>query len=333
MQIIDNITEIDRGKWRKLLSDSLFASPFQTPEFYEFYESSETCVADVFAIEEAGVYHALILVTVQKERGLKAYFSRRAIAYGGLLCLSNVDASFVTRLMAHVTSFYRHKIIYLEVRNNFNYKALTSSFLSAGFRYIPWLNIKFDNSDAALIRQQMSKSRQRQLNKALRNGTDWRIASSRDELKAFYNILSDLYKTKVKKPLPDFSFFSKLNDSAIAQCLIVEYQGVIVGGVMLLFDSHSVYEFYICGLDKLYNEAQPSVMAMWAMVNYADQHQISHIDLMGAGQPEISNSVRDFKLKFGGQLMELGRFLYVYNSLLYQLGSLYFLLKKKFKSS
>lgn len=332
MQIIDNINEIDRAKWRKLLVESPYASPFQTPDFYNIYDSSENCDADVFVVDDNGVYQALLLVTVQHELGLKAYFSRRAIVYGGLLCLPDVNASFLSRLMLHITSFYQGKIIYLEVRNNFNYKAYIPSFSKANFAYVPWLNIKFDNENGVLVRQLMSKSRQRQLNKALRNGAKWRVASCNEDLKAFYVILSHLYRTKVKKPLPTLSFFLELNNSAIAQCLVVEYKGVIIGGAMLLFDSHSVYEFYICGLDKWCNEAQPSVMAMWAMVEYAKQNQITQIDLMGAGQPDIPNSVRDFKLKFGGDLVEYGRFLYVFNPFLYKLGSLYLSLKQKISS-
>jgi len=80
--INQNINEI---KWNELLSQSQFSSPFQTPEFYHFYNSLDGFSADVFALEEDGAYKALAVVSIQKEKGVKSYFSRRGIIYGGFV--------------------------------------------------------------------------------------------------------------------------------------------------------------------------------------------------------------------------------------------------------
>jgi lipid II:glycine glycyltransferase (peptidoglycan interpeptide bridge formation enzyme) len=42
---------------------------------------------------------------------------------------------------------------------------------------------------------------------------------------------------------------------------------------------------------------------------------------MGAGKPDDGGyGVRDFKLKFGGELVELGRYIHVCNRLLFAVG-------------
>jgi lipid II:glycine glycyltransferase (peptidoglycan interpeptide bridge formation enzyme) len=43
---------------------------------------------------------------------------------------------------------------------------------------------------------------------------------------------------------------------------------------------------------------------------------------MGAGKPDELYGVRDFKMEFGGEQVEYGRFLYVRKSMLYAIGKL-----------
>ena len=42
---------------------------------------------------------------------------------------------------------------------------------------------------------------------------------------------------------------------------------------------------------------------------------------MGAGKPDENYGVREFKEKFGGELVEYGRFIRINNPLLYKLGT------------
>jgi lipid II:glycine glycyltransferase (peptidoglycan interpeptide bridge formation enzyme) len=61
-------------------------------------------------------------------------------------------------------------------------------------------------------------------------------------------------------------------------------------------------------------------LATWAGIEYAANHHFDKFDFMGAGKPDESYGVREFKSKFGGTLLEHGRFLYICNSGLYKLG-------------
>lgn len=56
---------------------------------------------------------------------------------------------------------------------------------------------------------------------------------------------------------------------------------------------------------------------------YAAEHGYVRFDMMGAGAPSDGGyGVRDFKAKFGGQLVEHGRFKYILNKPLYKLGTI-----------
>ena len=54
---------------------------------------------------------------------------------------------------------------------------------------------------------------------------------------------------------------------------------------------------------------------------YANNNGIEHFDFMGAGAPDKDYGVRDFKAKFGGELVEHGRFVYICKPWLYKLGA------------
>ena len=64
----------------------------------------------------------------------------------------------------------------------------------------------------------------------------------------------------------------------------------------------------------------PSTLATYAGMAYAAEHHLPLFDMMGAGKPEESYGVRDFKAKFGGELVEHGRYLCVCQKWLYQIG-------------
>ena len=64
-------------------------------------------------------------------------------------------------------------------------------------------------------------------------------------------------------------------------------------------------------------------MATWAAIDYANKNMIERFDFMGAGKPNDGGyGVRDFKAKFGGELVEYGRFRYICNPFLYKIGIL-----------
>lgn len=330
MKICAHIDQINKQKWQLLLDNSPFSSPFQTPAFFDVFNSLETSSAEVFAVEDKGQYLALVVVTVQEERGLKASLTRRAVVYGGVVLLDEEQKEAMMLLLSHLKDFYKRKLIYLEIRNSFDYKAYKSTARNSGFSYVAWLNYKFKNISPPSFREGMKKPRLRQLKKGLRNGSTWREANAIEDIKAFYSILSDLYIQKVKKPLPAFQLFEQLFLSGLAVCLVVEKDNAIIGGVMCpVYASKALYEFYICGKDKQYPDAHPSIIAMWAMVEYTDKKGIKEIDLMGAGPVGKPSSVRNFKSKFGAELVEHGRFVFKYKPLLYAVGRYYLKVKAK----
>ena len=169
----------------------------------------------------------------------------------------------------------------------------------------------------------MTEQRIRQVKKALKNGVEIVLATSEQEIRDWYQILSRLYRTKVRTPLWSEAFFLQFYRNGVGKYLLAKCQDKVIGGMMCpILNNKAIYEWYVCGLDEEYRELYPSVMATYAAIEYAKAKGLPLFDFMGAGKPNVPYGVRDFKMEFGGKLVEHGRFLCVRKTLLYKIGEL-----------
>lgn len=321
MQVLHNYL-ISRSSWADFFKSSLFASPFQSPEYFDFVNSIPGYIAEAYAVEDDNKLKALCIAIIQKEPGLKTYFSRRAVIYGGpLLCDEALPA--LELLLKSVSNDLKSKVIYAETRNLNNYEGFKQIFLENGWRYQPELNYHLDTSSQETAWKNFNSTRRRQIKKALKHGVSVEPAVNAEEIKAYYSILNKLYKTKVKKPLPPIHYFLQLHLNGLAKFLLVKYNSKIIGGIVCpVLENKIIYELNICGLDQEYKEAYPSVMATFGAIEYGYNNGYKIFDFMGAGAPDDNYGVRDFKSKFGGKEVENGRFVKVFNPLLYNVGKL-----------
>jgi serine/alanine adding enzyme len=144
--------------------------------------------------------------------------------------------------------------------------------------------------------------------------------------------LKELYKTKVKSPLFSIDFFMRLIKLENAKILVVKFNERIIGGIVIvLLGRSTVSEWFVCGDDGIEKNLYPSVLATYAGIEYAAKNGFERFDFMGAGKPDEDYGVREFKSKFGGELVEHGRFLYICKPMLYTLGKFIIQMMKKRK--
>jgi hypothetical protein len=318
--------QIDPKAWKRLTLTSQTGTWFQSPEAYTFFASLPE-IMDPFAVVVGTQDHSLRAICVgyvtKEHNPVRQHFTRRAIIIGGPCIADDCTDHEVAELMQAVRANLHNKAIYIETRNFNDYSRWKSAFESAGFSYRPHLNFHVDCTDNAAILARLSDNRKRQLKKAKASAVTVVEAKDEDEVRSWYRILANLYRTKVKTPLFPVEFFVEAFRQRVGTFLLIIYNDTIIGGSMLaVLDGKCVYEWYECGLNAEYKEQYPSVTATCAGMNYAAEQGIQRYDMMGAGEPEIPYGVRDFKAEFGGVLVEHGRFLYICKPLLFRLGTL-----------
>ena len=332
-KIIKEYPEIDKGKWRGLLKESRFAGFFQTPECYEFYERQAQFTPFCAAVERGGELACLLVGYIQRDGGkLKSYMSRRAIINGGPLIADGASLDDVTTLLKAVRTLLKGRAIYIETRNFFNYSDYAAAFEVAGFGYEPHLNFQIDTESDAVVQTNMGKSRKRDIKVTLRDGAEIVENPTDDDVRQYYAILDNLYRTKVKTPLFPLEFFLDLNAQPYGHLLLVRYDGRIIGGTVCAgMPGQPLYEWFACGEDGRYKNIHTSTLATYGGIQYAVQNGYPMFDMMGAGKPDDGYGVRDFKAKFGGKLVQDGRYLCILNSFLFHIGSLAVKILKKLK--
>lgn len=311
-------SEINTTAWQTLVDRSPYATWFQTPEAYQFYVANkEEMMPFAIGVEEDGhLTGVMVGYTTQEKNPIKQYFTCRSIIIGGPLLDEHISNDALSALLLAAKRFTQNSI-YVETRNFHNYSHWRDLFEACGFLYQPHLNIHVH----CTATHTMTEQRIRQVKKALKNGVEIVLATSEQEIRDWYQILSRLYRTKVRTPLWSEAFFLHFYRSGVGKYLLVKYQDKVIGGMMCpILNNKAIYEWYVCGLDEEYRELYPSVMATYAAIEYAKAKGSLLFDFMGAGKPNVPYGVRDFKMEFGGELVEHGRFLCVRKPILYEIG-------------
>lgn len=320
MRTEENI-ELSEGTWNELLSTSSFASVFQTPEYYRLYNSVPGRSAKVYSVGGIDL-KAICVVTIQKEKGLKGFFSRRAIVYGGPV-LNGINEKEFESLIRSIQSKTAKAVIYTEIRNLHSYNDFDLIFKRNKWKYLPYQNFLINCSDKEILLKKMGNNRKRQIKKAFETGVELKVADSQAEVHQFYKMIKKLYENKVRKPLPPIEFFEEFFRANSGKYLLVKYRDIIIGGIMCpVFPGKCIYEQYVFGLDDEYKNLYPSVMATWAAIEYAFENKIPLFDFMGAGRKDQNYGVREFKSRFGGELVEYGRYIKINNIFLYKVGEI-----------
>ena len=313
---INNISKNDIKEWSSFLSNHPENSVFQSTVMYDFYSRVDNYNPHVFISRNSNrvITGILLAVEIMEFSNMFGWMSSRVIVYGGPVISLDNNSSTLNSILNSFNDFFKNKVVYSQIRSFKKHKGSERDiFYANGFNYSPWTNIKVNTETIEKAQNGISKSRLRQIEKANKSGVIVRAPISLNEVEVFYRLLSDLYKSKIKKPLPSLSFFenfykfSQKNKLGIMRLLLLN--DVIIGGYVASITSNkAIHEWYITGLDKSFKSNYPSVILTWNMIEYALVNGYEYFDFLGAGSLGTDYGVRKFKLGFSKNLLETDRY-------------------------
>ena len=299
---------------------------FQSPEMYDFFITTRSFIPEVIIAcnDDESICGVLLAVIIREKKWPVSYFSSRTVVYGGpLIDHERKDSNdILDSLLKALIQKVSEQSVFIQFRNFSDWSTYKDVFARNGFIFTDRLNLIVDTTDEKQMMLRMSKSKVRQVHQALKNGAEIVFPRSIDDIRELYGILYRLYRFRVKKPLPDWPFFENFyygfNSGKSGIILLISYKGKIIGGILSpVTAGRTIYEWYVCGLDEDYKKLYPSVLATWAAMDYAVKNNIPSFDFMGVGRPEKKYGVRDFKQKFGGNMVNYGRWSRINNKFLY----------------
>jgi len=300
---------------------------FQSLSYYELIQGVRGYKPFVYILNNDKNIHADPLIGVIKQKPgkfFKLLTSRILILEEPCIdrFIQWYDNYFITKKLAG-----GNLAIYTEIRLLEPPQSLSISTSLPYTEKLSYLNILVDTTlPEEQLYASLSGSKKRQVQSSLAAGAVVRPAHSEEEVHDFYTILSDLYRKKIRKPLmPEEVFLRIFRDRNSGVVLIASHNGSVTGGMLCPLSSDGVmYEWYIAGQDRIKktSEIYPSVLLTWEAIRYAAANGFRQFNFMGAGESGKPYGTRDFKLQFGGKLVEAPRYLFIHKPFLYRLGKM-----------
>jgi serine/alanine adding enzyme len=323
---MDVVQQLDEGVQREFIDNHPQAKIFHTPEMFQVFARAKGHRPSLWAVvNSSGRPLALMLpVQVTLMGGLLHRFTARAIAYGSVLCAPGPKGrEALTMLIQAYKEETRGNALFTELRNLSDLSDLQPVLNGNGFIYEHHLNYLVDlNRPPEAILQSMGRRTRKKIRSALRQGeVIIEEADRREQVALCYKLLHRTYGI-AHVPLADRSLFEAAFDvlypRGTVKFLLARLGDAYVAGSVELVYKDTIYGWY-GGVDRAYSDHIPNELLLWHIFQWGAENGYKVYDFGGAGKPDEEYRVRDFKAKFGGELVCFGRNTYVHTPALMRL--------------
>ena len=257
------------------------------------------------------------------------FLSSRNIIWGGPLVLD--DSAQVYEGLYEIYRREQPIGIYTQVRNLFDQSKHQELMKQLGFQYEEHLNIIIDLSKSEQqLWQEVDSKRRNEIRRAIKEGTTVEVANERNSLEECYLILKEVYQ-RAKLPLPPLKHFESLwhynNERKGLKLFVAKFEGKIIGCMMCLAYGDTLFDYY-AGAYSTYYQKYPNDLIPWEVFKWGKENNFTKFDFGGAGKPNVPYGVRDYKKKFGGTMVNYGRFEKIHFPILYRIVTWGFNLRK-----
>ena len=328
LQLFDYHT-IESEKWDSYVWQHAKGTVFQTTSYLNCHSADYHSERFGFAAVEGDVIVGVVAGIISYN-----YFfpvnrlTRRAVIEGGPIAN---DKRIEEKLIETVTEYTKRRAIYTQYRNLWDMDAVRPEMERQGYVYEPHLDILHDLTlDKDSIIKNISKNKRGNVHKSLNKGTGFREALQ-TEWDACIDLILGTYK-RVGLPCQSRAYFLNAfrSMSDCVKVFVADLDGIIIGTRVELCYKDLVYDWY-AGADDNYKNHYPNDVLPYSILLWGKENNYKTFDFGGAGRPDVPYGVRDHKMKFGGQLVEYGRFERINHKLVYAVASKAIAWKKKAK--
>jgi hypothetical protein len=315
------VNTVPEERWRSWVNEQPTGNIFHTPEMFRVFARAKGHCPGLWAVTDtANQLRALLLpVEVSLIHGPLRLFTTRAVVYGGVLCTPGWQGGEAAScLLQAYRRVAQTRCLYTEMRNLSDMAGLQAVLTKEGFNYEDHLNYLIDlRRPPEEIFQRFHPRLRSTIRRGLRKDTVT-IVEVRDRklIGECYALLSQTYQA-ARVPLADCSLFEAAFDELYAEgrvwFTLAYVDGEAAACSVELVHSDVVYGWY-GGLDRKFAPHVPNELLMWHILRRAAAAGYRYYDFGGAGKPQEPYGVREWKAKFGGDLVCFGRNTCVHNS-------------------
>ena len=162
----------------------------------------------------------------------------------------------------------------------------------------------------------MHKERRRNVSHAQNVGLSWREITEDADVEIAIGLIKQTYKRK-RVPLSDLELFkqAKTQLGEYVHWFAAYIDDKMIASQLRLCYNELVYAWYAAS-DEAYFKQRPNDFLTWNVLCWAHNNGYCTYDF-GGGKPY---GVRDYKLKYGCEMYDYGRYLYLHKPFIYKLG-------------
>lgn len=314
------VNHLDETTWRTFVDQHPQGNIFHTPEMFEVFRQAKGYHPELWAaLDEQGRPIVLFLpVRISLKSGVMQPLTTRTIVFGGVLAAdSDETAGALSELIRVYQKTSGRDSLFTEVRNVNDCSMLQPALQAVKFEYEDHLNylIDLDHSPEAVF-SRIGKRTQRNIRHGLNQGhVKVGQVNTMEELETCYLLLKKTYRA-AQVPLADISLFSSAFDQMASKGMFLATLARVgdkpaAASIELIYKD-TLYGWY-GGMDREFGSFAPNELLMWHILRWGSEQGYKRYDFGGAGKPNEEYGVRDFKAKFGGELVCYGRNTWVPN--------------------
>lgn len=315
------IINVKKEDYDNFVNANPHTSVFQTSDMAEVYRRTKGYAPSMVAAineETSEILASLLAVTITEKKGFFKSFTSHTTIRGNPIFKSGKEGTEAAiMLMNNFNKVIDQDSLYTRVYLTDKSSELETILLKNGFVFEDWLNFLIDlNRPEEDIWRSIHKSRRKGITRAVEKiGLTIEEVTDHDQIKTFYSLLTETYKN-AKLPLKDISLFEGIFDilvrKGMAKFLMAKKENVYIAGRLILTYKGTIYDWYAGSL-KDYLSFYPNEFLIWHILKWGSEKGYHTFDFGGAGSPTEEYGVRTFKERFGGKLVNHGRFTNVHH--------------------
>jgi hypothetical protein len=330
------VQQLDEGRWREFVDRNPRGNIFHTPEMFQVFRRTKGCQPALWATvgDDDRVLALLLPVQITVLGGVLRHLTTRSVAYGSILHEPGHEGR---NALALLLSAYNRaaggRSLFTELRNLADLGDLQPVLQENGFAFEEHCNFLVDlTRPAQEIWDGIQANAQRNIKKARRVGVRVEEVQDPRDVPAAYDILREVYR-RIQVPLPHQSLFQAafevMYPLGMFRILVSKMDDTNTGVLTLLLYKGVVYYWYT-GTLREYASHRAGDLLVWQALETGSKAGCHTLDFGGGGKPGEEYGVRDFKAKFGGDLVSYGRNVAVHAPLRLQLSRVGFQLARRF---
>lgn len=331
------VRSLPEDEWRRFVEQNPEGNIFHTPEMYRVFGAARGYKPELWAVRGSNqqVSALFLPVRISLNPGLLRRITSRDVAFGSILCAPGDEGfqSLRVLLQAYQESA-RRSTLFSEMRNIAPLNGYQPVLTEAGFTFTEHLNYLIDLTGTPDdVFRRIGKRTQRNIKRGINlNRVNIEEVTSRDGLREVYAVLHKTYQA-AQVPLADFSLFGaafdRLHQQRMLRMSLARVGDAPAAASVELLYKDTIYGWY-GGTDRNYGMHMPNDLLMWHILKWGSEQGYRTYDFGGAGTPGEAYGVRDFKAKFGGNLVNFGRNTWVPNRVLLKVSEFGYSIYRRF---